>query len=541
MNSSQEDKSALDGAGTLLAQLKRAINDRLRATPESHSRGLPAIRMLLDTYQHSRVAGDILMTMMALRETTRTTYRELPAVATLPEALKSLESLPLDEPYFLEVRDCPSPFSATVGILAEALPFPGGGYSYHVTIVDHTYPDLLVGFAIFDTPGSQGRPTCGIWERGRLKQLNLAQVSHNDRARLVGQALSYINKHRIAELIPFLGNDDVQFADSPSTDAPEDKRYDALVRAVAMGTSACTRAEVKMSLIKPGHIDFALAHPLEPVRRISNLIQKGHKREMVLYWDGDHFVMADDYALYLAYRQLGHDVVPAVIMGSVPPGVAVVKQRGGAELMPAAIGFTIPLDNAAESKESLLDRRLGKRSTSSSFLNLYNLFVRLASTVQRPAVLEREVHEILEKDPIPLSAYAVRTRSEVRLGATYRIDLLIEQEELGQRRILLVELENPAKRIFIKKGRLHSQITHALQQAEDWLRWWVENPSMLPDGIERTWPIDAVVVAGRSLHMTEDERRRLAALNKHRKVQLITYDELLDRIKGLIVRLDRKT
>ena len=47
------------------------------------------------------------------------------------------------------------------------------------------------------------------------------------------------------------------------------------------------------------------------------------------------------------------------------------------------------------------------------------------------------------------------------------------------------------------------------------------------------------VVIGRTVDMSEGDKRRLLHLNSSRKIPVITYDDLLDRVKNLIVNLEK--
>jgi hypothetical protein len=127
--------------------------------------------------------------------------------------------------------------------------------------------------------------------------------------------------------------------------------------------------------------------------------------------------------------------------------------------------------------------------------------------------------------------------SEVCLGKDYRVDLVI-QYKLDERRLLLIELEKAGLPIFTKSGRLRSHVTHAIQQVEDWMQWWLEHPTNIPAALDGSIPPDGLVVIGRNISMDERSKRRLVHLNHNRRVKLITYDDLLDRIEALIERLE---
>jgi hypothetical protein len=52
-----------------------------------------------------------------------------------------------------------------------------------------------------------------------------------------------------------------------------------------------------------------------------------------------------------------------------------------------------------------------------------------------------------------------------------------------------------------------------------------------------TTDITTLVVISRSAGMSEDDRRRLLNLNYNRRVQLITYDDLVTRIEQTVIAI----
>jgi hypothetical protein len=168
---------------------------------------------------------------------------------------------------------------------------------------------------------------------------------------------------------------------------------------------------------------------------------------------------------------------------------------------------------------------------------LYALFFHFARLVQDPNAKEKQLHEFIQKNPITIDPYGLHVESEVRLGNDYRMDLVI-QYPFTDKRILLIELERASKPIFTKSGRPRAEVTHAIQQVEDWLRWWRENPLEVPSPLDGSLPAEGLVVIGRSIDLDEDDKRRLLNLNHNRKVKVITYDDLLERLMNLIRQLE---
>jgi hypothetical protein len=253
--------------------------------------------------------------------------------------------------------------------------------------------------------------------------------------------------------------------------------------------------------------------------------------------------MSDDYAAYLAHRFLRSTNVPVVILGEFPRGVAVGKVReGGAELVPPIQIRRNAKPNyeslSSDVKKWMIDFRFERRKPSAVEATLTAISMVLSEILFDSRTDEKRVHRFLRAYPVVVDAHGSALFSEVRLGDDYRIDLAV-QYKLDEKRLLLIELESPNLPIFTKKGRVRAPVTHALQQVEDWIRWLREHPHQAPSQLDTSVPVEGLVVIGRNRNLTPDERSRLLHLNGTRKVKLITYDELLDRIEMLIQNVER--
>jgi len=214
-------------------------------------------------------------------------------------------------------------------------------------------------------------------------------------------------------------------------------------------------------------------------------------------------------------------------------------QVGGPELIPPILVENEPDYRGlpGDLKDYLLERRLNEAPLSDAILSLYGLYFEISDLIQDPCTKEIDLHRLILKKPVALDAYGVRVHTEVRLGEDFRADLVL-QYQLADRRVTLVELERSDHDVFTKKGRPRAEVTHAIQQVEDWLRWWRENPSKIPHPFDPTVPVEGLVVIGRSVEMDDDSRRRLLSLNHNRLIKVITYDDLLERVKSLIANIE---
>ena len=122
--------------------------------------------------------------------------------------------------------------------------------------------------------------------------------------------------------------------------------------------------------------------------------------------------------------------------------------------------------------------------------------------------------------------------SEVRLGEKHRIDLVVRSNGVREQ-VTLIELEHHRHEIFTRQGEFRAEITHAIHQVQDWIRWLRENPEHPTAQSLGNLPPSGLVIAGRSRFFTDDQRDRLAHLNAGSPVPVVTYDELLDRLRDL--------
>ena len=227
-------------------------------------------------------------------------------------------------------------------------------------------------------------------------------------------------------------------------------------------------------------------------------------------------------------------------MGDFPAKLAKVERRGNHQLLPPVLiereevtpGVTAELHKWQAREQSLKDRRLATPT------DLLARWVALADLLADEDPREQALHEFLMSCPIILGANWDIVESEVRFGASYRADLVLRANR-AMPTVRLVELERPNHRLFTKSLREAHEVTHAVQQVNDWIRYCRQHPEDPVIGASHGVSPDGLIVIGRSRYLTERERVTLAHNNQGRDVKVITYDELLDDFGTLILhRLD---
>ncbi|HEY3899974.1 MAG TPA: Shedu anti-phage system protein SduA domain-containing protein [Chthoniobacter sp.] len=247
--------------------------------------------------------------------------------------------------------------------------------------------------------------------------------------------------------------------------------------------------------------------------------------------------MSDDYTAYLAYKRSKCSQVPVAILGQFPPDAAVTESVGGWELLPPAgiaRNFFPAAPYSTKLKEWFLEEKLREHDDKKRPVDLMVTYLRFAEQLHDEDADEKRLHRYIERNPVVLSAYGTRLDSEVSLGQQYRIDLILRSTGVREE-VILVELENHRHALFTRSGQPRAEITHAVQQVQDWFRWLRENPNNPVAVSIGGIPPRGLVVAGRSRDFSEEDRSRLAHLNTFSAVPVITYDELLDRFGDLVL------
>ena len=164
-----------------------------------------------------------------------------------------------------------------------------------------------------------------------------------------------------------------------------------------------------------------------------------------------------------------------------------------------------------------------------------------ARMIDRADVHEkRDVHPFLAEHTYFLHPALETIVSEptIGVGTEFRPDFII-REATGD--YILVEIENPKQPLFTKRGDFTAEVSHAVQQVEDWQEWLEQN---LPTA-QRHYP-DIVsprglIVMGRHANMGQKERQKLSRrnINTRGRLEIITYDELIASSRAYLAGVRR--
>jgi antiviral defense system Shedu protein SduA len=534
------DRVAEEARSTLLGRLKlkrwESIAGRKNFAPSYRQ----ILRYLRKTSLENAEVGEIDHTIF-YGNSFSTRYEALPSVDNVATLLARLED---DEPWhesrYLEVCDSPPPLPATFGVAVSAalLMLPGGGRLYVFSFLNDAFPKVLQ--ARIEIRASRANPdhTFSILTGQGWKE------AAPDTEPMVELALRCLLALHTAKPLPRFRS--VPVNAEPSTDddlgserhTPIDPEYDRRIERVCDGTMPCHVVRVALANVRPHNADFALDVPRTTVDWMVAELRGGASARMLLYWKEPSFIVSDDYALYLAEKALEKDIVEAVVMGDVPAALThSVLRQGGMELLPDAMYMreeTRYSRDYLEWKDQYLQANKG---VSRELIRTHLLYIELAQLLQQPWARERDLQQFIESNPVVLDAYGAEVRSEVWLGKSYRMDLVIQYAE-SDRRILLVELEPPTLPLLTAAGRWSAKITHAIQQVQDWMRWWREHPQEVPEQFDASIPVKGLIVAGRDQNLDESAKRVLLHNNHQFKdLSVVTYDDLLRRLDRLMSSL----
>ncbi len=158
------------------------------------------------------------------------------------------------------------------------------------------------------------------------------------------------------------------------------------------------------------------------------------------------------------------------------------------------------------------------------------------------ATREQDVQAFLEREPMMLvqhlgGGHGRWVIPRKRLGAEHVTDFMIGERDSAGWGWQAVELESPHARMFTKNGDPTAQLTHAIRQIEDWRDWLTRNASYAARdlGLTDVRPdLPGLVLIGRRANEDPATKNRLRQMMVQRRIQIHTYDFLLDNARGRI-------
>jgi hypothetical protein len=183
---------------------------------------------------------------------------------------------------------------------------------------------------------------------------------------------------------------------------------------------------------------------------------------------------------------------------------------------------TIAAQNVKDQGFHAIDGRAGLRRT---YADLLAEFQALLDGPEEP------VHQFLRRTPHLLCPSYERCLSKVKFGDTVSDFVLLDPRE----GYILVEIEAPTRPIMRQDGHPRAELSHAVHQVLDWIRFVQENRATVEESLDLRGISPTprgLVVIGRSDSLSEDDRRFIATMETMTpRLRIMTYDDVLRSAK----------
>lgn len=190
------------------------------------------------------------------------------------------------------------------------------------------------------------------------------------------------------------------------------------------------------------------------------------------------------------------------------------------DLLAAAAGHSL-----REQQWSQIDPRAETRRQYASLLEEF------ASLLNGP---EAPLQAFLEQHPTLLSPTHTKMWRKLPFGK--RVTDFVFREPGND--YLLVELEAPTRTLFRRDGQVHENLTHAIDQVSDWIRYIEDNRTTVEGELNLVGISNSprsLVVIGRSADLTDSDKRKLRTIQERQpKLRILTYDQLLENARATV-------
>jgi hypothetical protein len=164
---------------------------------------------------------------------------------------------------------------------------------------------------------------------------------------------------------------------------------------------------------------------------------------------------------------------------------------------------------------------------------------------------EEDIQQFLQKNPKLIIQHLGGGHGrwiipKKRLGGEHVTDFMIGERDSMGFHWTAVELESPLGKMFVKSGDASAALNHAIRQIRDWRIWLSHNQNYAArlrseDGLGLT-DIDAevpgLILMGRRATETDDTRRMRRQISRESKIEIHTFDFLLDALTGRVESLE---
>jgi hypothetical protein len=164
---------------------------------------------------------------------------------------------------------------------------------------------------------------------------------------------------------------------------------------------------------------------------------------------------------------------------------------------------------------------------------------------------EEDIQQFLQKNPKLIIQHLGGGHGrwiipKKRLGGEHVTDFMIGERDSMGFHWTAVELESPLGKMFVKSGDPSAALNHAIRQIRDWRIWLSHNQNYAArlrseDGLGLTdihAEVPGLILMGRRATETDDTRRMRRQVGRESKIEIHTFDFLLDALAGRVESLD---
>lgn len=528
LNYSVDNNDLYPMLGELRKEVLRKISGNEKRVPDSEE----IKNWILSEYQNNSLVGDIYRGILCVNQDYLLKENELPSLEECKQSIRDLEEKPLSEFCFI------SSFldGKSHGALIQREELEVGGLIYSITIFSRENPIDTVSRVEIRAFDKEPEPFASIfcttngWVSISKEEIHLEKTSTFALQCLIGSHRFRYGRIPIDSII------------DKRTIKPRPNHYLInLIKEALLNKVQCYKVKVPFTLIKPRDLDYALSVPEEIIKSfIDEIIISGHSlSELLLYEKDGVLIMDDDYVAYLSYYAMEIEIVTAVIVGKFKqPQVEVLLEGKGEMIRPIRVAKINNFRPVKKNKEELLKEKLSFLTPKiTEATRLENKFIQFCKLLDDDSILEKELHQFLKANPQIIDSHIASIYCEVVIGK-YRADIVLRYEQVDKKAVL-IELERHSDKIFTKSNRLRKKVTHASQQVEDWINEIRLDSENIPNWLKSQYNPEGFVVIGRSKYLSIEQKQILKTINSNRVVKILTYDDLLVRLKNLMNMLNK--
>jgi Shedu protein SduA, C-terminal len=148
---------------------------------------------------------------------------------------------------------------------------------------------------------------------------------------------------------------------------------------------------------------------------------------------------------------------------------------------------------------------------------------------------ESAYQRFFENYPVLIDPLAAEVVSQQRLGSEHATDFALRRHDGGW---TLIEIEKPQDALFTNRGDFTANFTHAFGQVLDFQQWVDGNVAYAEKHMPGVQAPRGALIMGRRESLSTRQARKLKQFAENsRRVEIVTYDELLARGRQLYASL----